>query len=337
MHSFHVTYEFPDITACGGGGRVVERLLQTLPTHDIATDLYTDWSDGHFATFPARHARALRRKLRTQEPDIVHGHFSIPSSVLLPRYAAAIDAPLVITVMGTDIYNPTRFRQLRPLLDRVNGHVLDGADVVVAPSQDLYRRVQSLTETPVEHIAHGIDTDAFASAGNDALHHPVRILTLSRLAPGKQIDTAIEAVTDLREDIDVVHRVVGDGDRREALERKHDHDWLTFTGWADDTLPHYEWADIFLLPSAWEAFGLVFVEALSAGVPVVTTPTGGQRDIVTSNVGALAEADPSELATAMLFVLDEYDERQAQARERAQKFDATAMAKNYAEVYQGLC
>ena len=336
MHSYHVSYEYPSITACGGGGRIVERLLQTLPRHDIGTDLYTDWTDGHFATFPVRHARPLRRQLRTHDPDIVHGHFSIPSSVLLPRYADAIDAPLVITVMGTDIYNPARFTQLRPLLDRVNGHILDGADLVVAPSQDLYRRVQPLTETPVEHIAHGIDTDAFASAGNDGLHQPVRVLSLARLAPGKQIDTAIEAVATLRDDVAAVHRVVGDGDRRPHLEATYDHDWLTFAGWAEDTLPHYEWADILLLPSAWEAFGLVFVEALAAGVPVVTTPTGGQRDIITDDVGALAAAEPAELADAMLGVLDTYDERQAQTRARADRFDATTMAEQYAEVYERL-
>lgn len=333
MNSLLVSYEFPP--DCGGGGRVAASLADQLD--GIGHDVDLVCGDGNYLRFPLRSWQTIRNTIASKEPDVVHGVFSLPSSVFLPGLAGLADVPLIVSVMGSDVYNPRRFQRIRPLLDRVNKHVLGAADAVVAPSWDLQQRVENLG-VDCQRIPHGIETSAHAWRARER-HDPVRILTVSRLAPGKNVDVAIDAVRELREVRDAELRICGDGSESAPVAAAADrHDWVDWRGWVEDTAPHYDWADLFLLPSQWEAFGLVYCEALASGLPVVAAPHGGPQDIVRPSVGELAEPSVEAQAQALNWVCADYNSYQAATEGYvADRFSADKMSRQYHNQYVKLC
>ena len=111
----------------------------------------------------------------------------------------------------------------------------------------------------------------------------VELLCVARLVSFKRIDIAIETVSRLRGDgVEAALTIVGDGEDRPRLERLAKalglSEAVDFVGWLDDPKElreYYRKAFALLLPSEIEGFGMVVLEAMAAGTPVVMTPTGG--------------------------------------------------------------
>lgn len=332
-----VNYEFPGITEnCGGGGQVTKKLHDGLWTAGHTPSLVTDERDGHYATFPVRSYNRLKARIEAEDPDVLHGHFSLPSSLLLPRVASAFDLPLIISVMGADIYDPTRYQLLRPAMDRLNEFLLPQADATVAMSTDMRHRAQSFGQ-PCSVIPGGIDPEAWQWRERDPPDTP-KILTVARLVERKNLHTAAMAVQRLRQQGPAAeYRIVGTGPERAELEAEYGHhDWFELRGYVDDLQAEYDWADAFFLPSIHEGFGMVFLEALACGLPVVTSSVGGQTDIVDSSVGQLAPADNATLqAGALQSIIDDYASYQAATEGYvADNFHVDQMIRQYEGLYQ---
>lgn len=309
-----VNYEFPGVTAnCGGGGEVTKQLADGLLDRGHKVEIFTDEADGSYLTFPVRTYRELRERVDLFEPDVIHGCFSIPTSVLLPKISREFGVPLVVSVMGADVYDPTRYKWIRPVLDACNRHVLSAADAVVSPSTDMAARVRRKYALDPDVIHYGIDADAWDWTRRD-VDAEVRLLSVSRLVDRKNLENAVRAVGKLRESgVNATFTIVGKGPSREklsALKAKRGYDWLELAGYVPDLQETFDTHDVFFLPSEHEAFGMVFLEALASGLPVVTTSTGGQSDILRDGElmpGALAESDsPEELAETICGVVAEY-------------------------------
>jgi glycosyltransferase involved in cell wall biosynthesis len=131
------------------------------------------------------------------------------------------------------------------------------------------------------------------------------LLFVGRLVSVKGADLAIEALKRLRErGVKTTLTICGDGPERDALEqqvRDADlEDSVTFEGWTepDELAAHYRRAELFLVPSRYEPFGIVALEAIASGCPVVAAETGGLPEAVgdcgilvaPDNPGALADA-----------------------------------------------
>lgn len=330
-----VNYEYPGVTTnCGGGGRVTQLLAEQLRDQGHDPLVVTDPSDGSWPTFPARRYRAIKEKLKSSSPDVIHGHFSLPSSLPLPRLSEEYSVPLVVTCMGADVYDPTRFCAIRPLANLANRYIFDRADAVTVPSTDLHYRTVNITETDI--IPHGIDTKQWSwrdrSIPDDG---PVNIVSVCRLVERKNLHTAIEAVETLREfDIDAEYTIIGTGPLADEL-REYDHEWLSFPGYVEDLEAALADHHLFFLPSHHEAFGMVFLEALATGLPVVTSSSGGQADIVTQSVGFATRCEsPGCYADALARAIDQYDELQAGTEEYVERnYSADRMAERYCDLY----
>jgi len=352
-----VNYEYPATDPnCGGGGEVTRLLKEGLEGRGHTVRVVTDGvrgccdrsihgpaDSGHWATFPVRaysHAKEC-----VEWADVVNGHFSLPSSPMLPLLCERADTPLIISVMGADVHDPTRFAAIRPVADLVNGWLLSSADDIVAPSTDMCEGVNEKYGIEPQLIHYGIDIDEWEWRERKR-HDPLRVLTVSRLVERKNLSTAIEAVRELRDSgIDAEYRIVGEGPREMALKRgSMIPDWLDLRGYVDDLQSEYNWADVFFLPSEHEAFGMVFLEAIASGLPVVTSPNGGQRDIIPTDVGiagrAIADGEeirfPREVYADMLSeVTFEYGSFQAATRGYVERnFSQTQMVNQYETLFQ---
>ena len=180
-------------------------------------------------------------------------------------------------------------RLFRGRFNRWMGRVLLNLEVLLATETLLLSRplgegiLSQLGQRVDVQMLSSIDDDDFLPIAGSPSNARMDLLCVARLVPFKQIDVAIETVSRLRRDgVEAALTVVGDGEDRPRLERLVNalgmSEVVDFTGWLEDPKQlreHYRRAFALLLPSEIEGFGMVILEAMAAGTPVVMTPTGG--------------------------------------------------------------
>ena len=127
--------------------------------------------------------------------------------------------------------------------------------------------------------------ELFFDAPPERAHDPVTptILSIGRLTGAKNHEAALQALAGLT-DRDFRYVLLGDGEERERLIALAAElglsDRVTFAGHRSDIRPYLLDADMFLLPSLWEGFGLAAVEAMNAGLPVIASDVPGLSEVV---------------------------------------------------------
>jgi len=223
------------------------------------------------------------------------------------------------------------------------------ADAVIAVSPDTADDWRSVGPLPADRVWHvrppvvGPDVDAKASesiphdwGGGDAKANV--ILGVGRLSADKRFHLILEAVRQLRDQRNLRVVIVGDGPEKEALHEFARHagvaDITHFTGFTSNPYAWMKHADVLVLPSRQETFGLVLIESLYAGTPFVSTreargpvsiheATGCGRLVAEANGPSLARAINEELSTSV----DPQRLRQA-----AEMYDSSASAREYLSV-----
>lgn len=301
-----------------------------------------------------------RKLLRRYGYDLINTWFAVPSGPTGMHLAAAAGLPHVLTLAGGDIHDPVKRcspDKIRPLAALVR-HVLRAADLRVAVSTDLARRAIALygCPQPLEVIPLGLapvppapplprtrwpDRRALGLAP-DAVH----VVSLARLVPRKNLAALIEACAAIgRHDLHLL--LLGDGPERPALERLAEERGLggrvVFRGFVDEIEKQalLRAADIFALPSLHEAFGLVYLEAMQAGLPVIATRPGGQEDFLEEGVSAhlVPADDPRALTTALTRLADDPVARRRMgeaARHAAAAFTLETAASRYETLFRRL-
>lgn len=240
-----------------------------------ATSAGTALSTPISPTFPYHVDQAYERA------DVVHHHVPNPIGVVSDLLVGTDRASTVVTYHSDIVRQSRSLRVYRPLLRRF----LDRADRIVVTSPRLLKYSRELQgfEDKCEVVPLSVDIDSFPSRETvfdyEDRDRP-RVLFVGRLNYYKGVVHLIDAASDLSVDL----HLVGDGSRREALEERAaertNEAHVSFAGEvSDDELArHYREADIFVLPSVErsEAFGIVQLEAMAHGIPVVNTdlPTG---------------------------------------------------------------
>ena len=231
-----------------------------------------------------------------RRPDVVHAHALHQAARL--RIGAT---PVVINLPGAP--NPRYASDLR-LADAL---VADGWAAANLPA---------VLGTPVDRLPKGVDGDRFHPDGPSArarlgLEGKRVVLTVARLVPIKNVQRLLDAMAAVRAQLADAHLVVvGDGPEADTLRQRAAAlgiaDAVTFAGFAPhaDTPEFYRAADVFALSSDFDNSPNVVLEAMAAGLPVVTTDVGGVRELVADRPGAAAGAvvvprEPAALAEAL--------------------------------------
>jgi len=283
--------------------------------------------------------------------DLLHVHYAIPHSVsaLLARsMAAPRRLPFITTLHGTDITLVGSDRSFLP----ITRFSIEQSDGITAISPYLKR--QTLLEfdikKPIEVIPNFVNCDLYCRRDDAAQRaewapggEPI-LMHLSNFRPVKR-------VTDTVEIFDLVHKkmpaklvLIGDGPDRGSVEWLVKKKGLTqdvfLLGKQDRVYEKLGLADLFLLPSDLESFGLAALEAMACEVPVIATNAGGVPDVVEHGVdGYLVE--PRDVESAAKFaveVLSRSDRgREMGVRARAdakRKFCANDVIPHYEDYYR---
>ncbi len=250
----------------------------------------------------------------SSELDLLHVHYAIPHSVsaLLARaMAAPRRLPFITTLHGTDITLVGNNRSYLP----ITRFSIEQSDGVTAISNYLKKRTLDEFEihNPIEVIPNFVNCDLYcrsttpeeraqwAPSGEPILMH------LSNFRPVKRVTDVIEIFALVREKIPAKLVLIGDGPDRGSAEwlvrQKHLGRDVHFLGKQDRVYEKLGLADLFLLPSDLESFGLAALEAMACEVPVIATNVGGVPEVVQHGVDGWL-VTPRDVAAAAKYALE---------------------------------
>jgi D-inositol-3-phosphate glycosyltransferase len=255
----------------------------------------------------------LWRRARLADVVVAHGHVYI--GTLFAALAARLTKrPFVLVQHAPFIDYGRGLNVVERAVDRTLGRrIIRSARTVIAVSDFTADFVRSLVpDVPIEMVRSGVDHDRFAAAvGARSPRARPTVLTVRRLVPRNGVDSLVEAwrLAGLGAQAELV--IGGAGPEIEDIQRLAAGDpSIRIMGYVpDDDLPTlYQDADLFVLPSrSGEGFGLVALEAMASGLPVLATSSGGVVDIVKDGVNGrlVPPNDVPSLAEALHQLVDD--------------------------------
>jgi glycosyltransferase involved in cell wall biosynthesis len=258
---------------------------------------------------------AICRKWR---PDIIHAHWPFPHAYIALGAAKLFRIPLVLNFHGAELLLIRKKKWVRPLLKFAIGQ----AQAVFANSSFTAGRIMAIRDVNVEWSPYGttLETRAAPSSGGHphiapephAVNGKFKILFVGRHIERKGICYLIESAKHLPKDQFEI-RIVGVGDLTEELKKQAasmppESAEIIFTGKLspEALASEYRTANVFTLPAIvdskgdTEGLGVVLIEAMELGLPVVASNVGGIPDVVINGVSGILvpEKDPEALANA---------------------------------------
>jgi glycosyltransferase involved in cell wall biosynthesis len=259
-----------------------------------------------FARLVRALGKAVTEEVRASAANVIHAHWWIPAALAV-KMADRVGRPYVVTVHGSDVALARKLPGGKAFM----GSVLRPASAVTAVSSFLAAHVADALGIPVKAIPLTPMPLALGrGADPDATRHGA--IFVGRLTQQKGVHHLLAALAILkREGRPIDLTIVGDGPERAALKAQAIALGLPvmFTGFVapDQVAGYLRDKRVFVLPSTNEGLGLVVAEALTQGVPVVATRSGGVPDLLTDpDAGILVPPqDPASLAHGILEVMRE--------------------------------
>jgi L-malate glycosyltransferase len=283
--------------------------------------------------------------------DLLHVHYAIPHSVSAHMARAMLTSrrlPFVTTLHGTDITLVGADRSYLP----ITRFSIDQSDGITAISEYLKQVTirEFKIQRPVEVIPNFVNCDVFQPADGDcrrsefATDEEKILVHLSNFRPVKRIPDVVEIFDLVHKQIPAKLLMIGDGPERTTAEwmvrDKGIGDEVIFLGKQNQVQEILNCADVLLLPSDLESFGLAALEGMACGVPAVCSRVGGLPEVITDGVeGFLVEPrDVKTMAARALEILTSPERREKMgmaARQRAStQFCSTKIIPLYEKLYQ---
>lgn len=282
--------------------------------HPRSSFLFNDMTEEQLERYKDAFRNAIREEIDEFKPDIIHSqHIWILTSVALE-----FDIPVVVTSHGSDIMG----YQMWPKFHDTMREVVKGCKKIVAISNDSKNVIEGIFEDAkgkIITIANGYDENHFYKDDYDReevlkgfninKNYDKVVCFAGRLARNKGVDLLLQAAKEYEKQ-DVLTLIAGRGDEYKNLKQIVEENGLKNIVFLDnqyyDNLRKiYNISNVCIVPSRQEAFGLVALESIACGTPVVATNQGGIPDFINKDVGILVENENvTQIENAILKILN---------------------------------
>lgn len=297
-------------------------------------------------------ASAMVDVIKNNDLDLLHVHYAIPhaSAAYMAKQILKKEGkniPVITTLHGTDITLVGRDKTYAPVVT----FSINESDAITAVSENLREETYKhfKIDKEIEVILNFVDVSRFKKKPIDAFRKVIApnnekiIMHASNFRKLKRIPDVVRIFKEIHDQIPCKLMLVGDGPERPAAEdlcrELEVCDDVRFVGKQDQMEEILAIADLFLLPSEYESFGLAALEAMAAGVPVITSNAGGLSEInVDGETGFLADVgDVKKMGEQSLSILKDpqilkkFKER---AFAHASKYDIHHIIPHYEKLYE---
>ncbi|OZS79446.1 N-acetyl-alpha-D-glucosaminyl L-malate synthase BshA [Tetzosporium hominis] len=261
---------------------------QSVTYHEVEVNNYSVFQ---YAPYDIALANKIAEVIDDEQLDVLHMHYAIPHAVcaILARDMAKRNVGIVTTLHGTDITVLGVDSSLKGAIR----YGIEKSDVVTAVSNSLAKQTMELIapEKQIETIYNFIDTEDYYPQDVSHLRKVLGIapeekvlLHVSNFRKVKRVQDIVKTFSYVRKQMPCKLVLVGDGpERHPILEQAKGTDYeqdILFLGKQENVAELYALADLFLLMSEKESFGLVLLEAMACGVPCIGTDIGGIPEVI---------------------------------------------------------
>ena len=304
-----------------------------------------------YAPYELALASKMVSVVKNEKLDLLHVHYAIPhaSAAYMAKQilkTEGIHIPVVTTLHGTDITLVGKDASYEPVVT----FSINQSDGVTAVSSDLKRETYEHFKitNDIEVIPNFIDLEKFKKQKKDHFkkaicpHGEALIVHTSNFRKVKRVQDVVKIFANIQREIPAKLLMIGDGPEREKAEklcRELDiSDDVRFLGKLEAVEEVLSVADLFLMPSEKESFGLAALEAMACEVPVISSNTGGLPELnVQGETGFLSPVgDIEDMTRKALYVLDKDNlpRFKENALKRAREFDLSQILPLYENYYQ---
>lgn len=275
------------------------------------------------------------------KPDLIHAHFGFPQGYIAGSIKKRYNIPLVITEHLSDL----AFTNINNELKKYLKIAYSSADIIISVSNIIQKNILNLFKINSIVLGNMIDNKLFKfrdeeKKANDGLF---RFISVGNLIKRKGFDVLIYAFARaIKKNENIVLNIIGDGEEYRKLKNIVEdlgiQKWINFLGFCprDKIALEYSISDCFILTSRHESFGVVYIEALACGLPVIGTKCGGPEDFINDQNGILVNIDDiDDIEKAIIKVSSDssYD-REKIARDISEKYYPDIIAKKIENIFK---
>lgn len=274
-----------------------------------------------------------KKLIKKHNYDLIHSFFALPTGMI----PYILNKPYIVSLRGSDVpgFN-SRLSKLENMQKPIFNNICKKSRKVIANSAGLKQLAEKSYSGKIDIIENGIDTAEFSSSQKKEK----LIICVSRLIERKGINYLIEAMPKINKEYKLV--IIGDGPKKDELIRlaksNNSFSRIIFLDYIKhDKLPtYYKKSMMFVLPSLNEGMSNTVLEAMSSGLPIVTTNTGGTNELIRQNGLVIEKESSTSIANAVNTLIENdklREELSRNSRELAKTKSWKTTAAEYLKTY----
>ncbi|WP_332693267.1 N-acetyl-alpha-D-glucosaminyl L-malate synthase BshA [Halalkalibacter lacteus] len=270
----------------------LDRVYPNIYYHEVEVNQYSVFQ---YPPYDLTLASKMAEVAKRQKLDLIHVHYAVPHAIcaILAKQMLQSDLKIITTLHGTDITVLGYDRSLKDIIK----FGIEQSDMVTAVSNDLVLQTRELvpTEKSIETVYNFIDERVYMKREVEELkkHYHIAedervLIHISNFRPVKRVTDVVRSFAMITEKVKSKLLLIGNGPElalvRQLVKQLEIEDKVLFLGNQKHIAELLSMSDLMLLLSEKESFGLVALEAMACGVPVIGTRAGGVPEVVVDGV-----------------------------------------------------